>query len=157
MKQFAPILVNLYEKRILIVGGGKAALLKAKGISRFTSQITILSPDIHSELEKYPFTFWKQEYKEGAIDKFFLVYSCTDDTALNRKIGEECANKNILYSVCDNPEISSFVSPAIYKNDEITISIGTNGSSPRQAIYIRNQIQQLIDEGLLKTNKIYNS
>lgn len=154
MKQFAPVLVNLYDKNILIVGGGKAALLKAKGISRFTSRITILSPDILSELEKYPFVFCKQKYREGLVDNFFLVYACTNDTALNRKIGQECTTKNILYSVCDNPEESSFVSPAIYRNDEITISVGTNGCSPRLAIYIRNQIQQLIEEGLLKINKI---
>lgn len=154
MKQFAPLLINLYDRNVLIVGGGKAALLKTKGISRFTSRITILSPDILDELEKYPFIFCKQEYKEGAVDNFFIVYACTDNTALNQIIGQECERKNILYSICDNPEVSSFVSPAIYKNDEITISIGTNGRSPKQAIYIRNQIQELIEGGILKIDNI---
>lgn len=154
MKQFAPLLINLYDRNVLIVGGGKAALLKIKGISRFTSRITILSPDILDELEKYPFIFCKQEYKEGAVDNFFIVYACTDNTVLNQMIGQECERKNILYSICDNPEISSFVSPAIYKNDGITISVGTNGRSPKQAIYIRNQIQKLIEEGILKIDNI---
>lgn len=154
MKQFTPLLVNLYDKKILIVGGGKAALLKAKGISRFSSQLTILSPDILDELGKHPFTFRREAYKENAVDGFFIVYACTNNTALNQQIGQECKRKHILCSVCDNPQTSSFASPAIYKKGEITISVGTNGSSPQQAIYIRNQIQQLIQEGLLKIDKI---
>lgn len=154
MKQFAPLLINLYDRNVLIVGGGKAALLKIKGISRFTSRITILSSDILDELKKYPFIFCNQEYKEGAVDNFFIVYACTDNTVLNQMIGQECERKNILYSICDNPEISSFVSPAIYKNEGITISVGTNGHSPKQAIYIRNQIQELIEEGILKIDNI---
>lgn len=151
MKQFAPLLINTTNRKILIVGGGKAALLKAKGIFRFTSQITILAPQILSELEKYPFTFIYQGYKDDAADDFFMVYACTDNAELNSKIASECETKNILYSVCDNPDTSSFVTPAIYKDNNITISIGTNGNSPRQAIYIRNQIQQLIEQGVIKT------
>jgi regulator of replication initiation timing len=30
-KNFIPLLINLKDKRVLIVGGGNAALLKAKG------------------------------------------------------------------------------------------------------------------------------
>lgn len=152
MKQFAPLLVNLYNRDILIVGGGKAALLKAKGLSRFTSRITIISPIICDELQDYQFTFCKREYQLGDADGFFMVYACTDDTELNNKIGEECESRNILYSVCDNPEKSTFVSPAICKNGEITIAIGTNGNSCKHAINIRNQIQKLIDDDILIIN-----
>lgn len=150
MKQFAPLLINLHDRNILIVGGGKAALLKAKGISRFTSKVTILAPYILDELLGYPFRFIRKEYEETDIDNFFMVYACTDSKELNEQIGLECERKNILYSICDNPSTSSFATPAIYKKNNITISVGTNGNSPTLAIFIRNQIQQLIENNILR-------
>ncbi|MBK5720645.1 bifunctional precorrin-2 dehydrogenase/sirohydrochlorin ferrochelatase [Dysgonomonas sp. Marseille-P4677] len=154
MKQFVPFLVNINNKNILIIGGGKAALLKAKGIYRFTSRVTILAPHITNELMEYPFRFIRREYKAGTVDDFFMVYACTDNAEINKEIGIECQRKNILYSVCDNPDMSSFVTPAIYKNDDVTISVGTNGNNPLKAIFIRNQIQQLIENNILKIENI---
>lgn len=154
MKQFAPLLVNLYNRDVLIVGGGKAALLKANGISRFTSRVTVLSPCILEDLLAFPFVFCKREFRVEDVSNFFMVYACTDNADLNNKIAEACELKNILYSVCDNPGISSFVSPAIYKNGDFTISVGTNGSNCKRAIFIRNQIQQLVDEGILNIDNM---
>lgn len=150
MKQFAPISVNLKDHNILIVGGGKAALLKARGINRFTDNITIFAPDILEDFEKFSFQLIREEYDEKFLNNYFMVYACTNDSELNERIRQDCNRKNILNSICDNPNESVFVSPAIYKKEDITIAIGTNGNSPKQAIAIRNQIQQLIEEGILK-------
>jgi siroheme synthase-like protein len=150
MKQFAPISVNVKDRNILIVGGGKSALLKARGISRFTENITVIAPEIVEELKVISLNTIYEAYKEIHLDNFFMVYACTNDTILNEKIRQDCQQRNILCSICDNPDDSTFVSPAIYKNQDITISIGTNGNSPKRAISIRNQIQELIEKGILK-------
>lgn len=134
---------------MLIVGGGKAALLKAKGISRFTTEITILAPQIRTELLDYPFDFIEGAYNPTHLEFYDIVYSCTDNYELNQEIALACQNAGKIYSICDNPADSLFVSPAIYKEDDITIAIGTNGSSPKRAIYIRNQIKALIEQGIL--------
>ena len=150
-KNFIPLLINLKDKRVLIVGGGNAALLKAKGLYRFTSTITILAPEIKEELLEYPFNFITRSYQPDLLEEFNMVYCCTNDYDLNQKIAADCKKTNKLCSICDNPNNSIFVSPAIYKEENITISIGTNGNSPKQAIYIRNQIKALIEQGILKT------
>lgn len=150
---FLPLLINIKNKKILIVGGGKAALLKAKGICRFTNQIVIVSPDIILELLEFPFIFLKEAYKKDMVNDYFVVYICTDNSELNASIAEECQSKNILYTICDNPKDSLFVSPAIYKEGNITIAVGTNATSPTNAMYIRDQIQDVIRKGIIKIGK----
>lgn len=149
---FIPLLINLKGKRILIVGGGKAALLKAKGIFRFTTEVTILAPEIQTELLSFPFSFIKQKYEAHLLESYDIVYCCTDNYQLNQEIASVCKERGKLFSICDNPSDSLFVSPAIYKEEDITIAIGTNGSSPKRAIYIRNQIKSLIEQGILDLN-----
>ncbi len=152
MKNYIPLLVNLNARKVLIVGGGKAALLKTKGVARFTSEITILSPELKADFSSYDIRFIAEPYAKGKVEGYDFVYACTDNRALNGAIGKECEALNILHSICDNPEASSFVSPATYKTDGITISVGTNGTSPLQAIHIRNQIEALIESGQITLN-----
>jgi len=51
--------------------------------------------------------------------------------------------------VCDAPMLCDFVSPAIHKEGNVTISVGTNGQNAMQSVGIRNQITELIKDGLI--------
>lgn len=150
MNRFIPISINITNRKILIVGGGNVALLKASGLSRFTDNITILSPLVVDQLREYPFSFISKLYDSNDIDGYFMVYACTNKREINDQIKKDCNKTGILVVVCDNPSESDFVMPAICVTDDITIAVGTNGTSPKKGIKIRNQIQELIKFGTLK-------
>lgn len=153
MKRYIPLLITIDSARVLIVGGGKAAALKARGVARFTHNITVVSPELKGDFSQIDFSFIAEHYTRGTALTYDLVYACTDDLVLNREIGQECQQHNILCAICGDSELSSFASPATYINENITISVGTGGSSPRQAIFIRNQIEKLIEEGVIQLNR----
>jgi precorrin-2 dehydrogenase/sirohydrochlorin ferrochelatase len=46
--------------------------------------------------------------------------------------------------------LCDFVSPAVHKQGHVTISVGSNAQNVYQSVAIRNQITQLIEDGLLK-------
>lgn len=153
MSVFIPVSINISNRKILIVGGGNVALLKASGLNRFTDALTILAPQISDKLKQYPFLFNHKTYEPGDIHGYFIVYACTDNRDLNKKIQEDCNNAQILVAVCDNPSASDLVMPAVYTTQELTIAVGTNGTSPKRAIAIRNQIQRLIEERKIVTDQ----
>ena len=45
--------------------------------------------------------------------------------------------------------ILNFVSPAIHKEEHVTISVGTNGRNAMQSVDIRNQITKLFQDGTI--------
>jgi len=148
--QFIPISLNVTNKKILLVGGGKVATHKGSIMARFVSDVTVISPVFTDEIRQLPFTFIEKEYEKKDLEGFFLIYVCTGDHDLNSQIKSDAEDLGILTSVCDAPMLCDFVSPAVHKQGHVTISVGSNAQNVYQSVAIRNQITQLISEGLLK-------
>jgi len=45
--KFLPVSLNITDKKILIIGGGKVASHKLAGIKSFSENITVLAPIVH--------------------------------------------------------------------------------------------------------------
>ena len=148
--QFLPISLNVTNKKILLIGGGKVATHKGSIMARFVTNVTVISPDFTDEIRQLPFTFIEKEYEKNDLEGFFLVYVCTGNHDLNSLIKADAENLGILTSVCDAPMLCDFVSPAIHKQGHVTISVGSNTRNVYQSVAIRDQITQLINDGLLK-------
>ncbi len=147
--QFLPISINITDQKILIIGGGKVAYHKATILHRFVEHATVLSPDFHDGFADLPFTQIRKRYEPADLAGAFLVYICTENKSLNAEIKQACLDRGILASVCDNPSLCDFISPAIYKEDQVTIAVSSNARDVHQSIGIRNQIKELIEQGLL--------
>lgn len=151
--QFLPISINVTNKKILLIGGGKVATHKGTIMARFVQNVTVISPEFTDEIKKLPFTFIQKEYEKGDLEGYFLVYVVTGNHELNAQIKLDAEELGILTSVCDAPLLCDFVSPAIHKEDNVTISVGTNARNAYQAVDIRNQITELIKNGTIHIQK----
>lgn len=149
---FLPISLNVTNKRILIIGGGKVATHKAQIINRFIDNVVVVSPEFTDEILQLPFKFIKKEYEKTDLEGAFLVYVCTENHTLNESIKKDAENLNILTSVCDAPLLCDFVSPAIHKEGHLTIAVSSNAQNVHQSIKVRNSITELIQNGVLKIN-----
>lgn len=150
--QFLPISINVTNKKILLIGGGKVATHKAVIMARFVNNVTVVSPEFTEEIRQLPFTFIQKRYEKSDLAGAFLVYVCTGDHELNARVKSDAEELGILTSVCDAPLLCDFVSPAIHKEGHVTISVGTNARSAMQSVFIRNQITELISGGKIVTD-----
>lgn len=151
---FLPISINVTNKKILLIGGGKVATHKASIIARFiTDNVTVISPDFTSEIRQLPFTFIEKNYDKNDLKDFFLVYVCTGDHELNRQIKADAEELGILTSVCDAPLLCDFVSPAIFKQEHLTIAVSSNAQNVYQSIAVRDRIAKLTDDGILQLDQ----
>ncbi|MPL97365.1 Siroheme synthase [bioreactor metagenome] len=151
---FLPISINVTNKKILLIGGGKVATHKASIIARFiTDKVTVISPDFTTEIRQLPFTFIQKNYDKNDLKDFFLVYVCTGDHELNRQIKADAEELGILTSVCDAPLLCDFVSPAIFKQEHLTIAVSSNAQNVYQSIAVRDRIAKLTDDGILQLDQ----
>lgn len=145
--QFLPISINVTNKKILIIGGGNVATHKATILKRFVNDVTIIAPEFTEKIKQLPYSFFKKEYEPGDLKGFFLVYVCTGNHELNKQIKDDAEKFGILTSVCDDPLICDFISPAIFSEGNITIAVGSSGQLVHKSIAVRNQIKELVDNG----------
>ncbi len=146
---FYPMMIDIEDKLILIVGGGSIAYRKAKAMLEFGGRVSIVSPEFLDE-----FRNMEEEYNDGEsklilisdeydckyiLDKSFVI-AATSSRQINREIMKDCKSNKILGSNVDGRESSDFITPAIYKNDNLTISISTGGSFPYLSKKIRSEM-----------------
>lgn len=147
---YLPVLINITDANILIVGGGKVATHKAQILSRFTHRATVVAPDISKELRQLPFTLIEEGFDERLLENVNLLFVCTGNHQLNSYIKQLAAQRGILTSVCDNPALCDFISPAIERRNNITIAVGSDSKDVHRSIRIRNRIKHLIEDGELQ-------
>lgn len=143
-KIFLPVAIDITDKKIVIIGGGKVALHKTMIISRFTQNVTVVSPCFKEGFGELPFTLIRRPYTPGDIRDAFLIYVCTENEELNSRIKQDAKELGILASVCDNPSLCDFISPAILKKENICIAVSSNGREVYRSIRIRDRIKEWV-------------
>ena len=88
MKSFLPITLNITNKNIVIIGGGKVAYTKVMVLLRFTDNIQVCAPDICDEIiqSNFNITWIETIYTKDLLKDAFLVYACTNNKDLNLQI-----------------------------------------------------------------------
>lgn len=140
---FLPISLNITGKKIVIIGGGKVGLHKATILHRFTDEATIISPIFREGFKELPFTLIQKTYDKEDIRDAFLAYICTENEELNTRIKQDAETLGVLASVCDNPPLCDFISPAIYQEENVSIAVSSNAQDVRRSIRIRDRIKNL--------------
>ena len=148
-----PISINITNRKVAIIGGGKVGYHKATILHRFTDKATVISPAFCEGFENLPFELVRKEYEKADLDGVFLLYICTENSLLNQQIKKDDEELGILASVCDSAALCDFISPAILKKDNVTIAVSSNAQNVRQSIEIRNQIEELEKNGTVQIDK----
>ena len=154
-KAYFPLFVDLSEKKIIIVGGGKIAARRAAVLTRFASDITVIAPEFSEAMEnlaaEQKVRCKRRMYKAGDISSADLVLAATNDRALNRRIAGECrelersCSRRILLSVADDRSLCDFYFPSVIQKDEIVIGINSGGSDPGKVKKFREELEKKME------------
>ncbi len=142
---FLPISINITEKKILLVGGGRIAFHKIGFLEQFTSNISVVALEVINEIKEKGYHFTEKPYEKSDLEGFFLVYACTNIIDLNLKVKIDAASLGILTNVVDNPKYCDFVSPAIYKHNNMTVAVGSNAQDIYRSVALRNKIKEYLE------------
>lgn len=125
-----PVMMNLKDKKCVVIGGGKTALRKVKKLKECGAEVIAVSPAFYEGFERLNILCKSKEYDKSDLNGMFLAIAATDRQEVNLKIREDAKALGILVSLADAPEVSDFISPASISNGGITIAVSTNGAFP---------------------------
>ncbi len=146
--QYLPISLNIHGRPVLVVGGGEVAARKARHLLRAGGEVSVIASEPGSlviemrddgQLHVIDSAF-RPEFLRGVA----LVVAATDNTFVNRNVYELAQAQNIPVNVVDQPELCSFIFPAVVDRSPVTIAISTNGASPVLARALKSKIENLI-------------
>lgn len=146
---YFPFFADIEGADALVVGGGRVALRKVQKLLPYGPRITVAAPEFSEELEKLEgISLIRSTFEDGMLENRRFVIAATNSTELNGHISELCRSMKIPVNVVDDIEKCTFIFPSLVKSGELSIGISTGGASPSAAIYMREQIEQLLPENI---------
>jgi siroheme synthase-like protein len=135
----------------LVVGGGEVALRKVRNLAEGEFHITVVAVEVTDRIRVQPFTtVHEREFEDGdieALPPWALVFACTNDREVNRRIGALARARNIPVVVTDSQEESTFFTPATIRDGDLAIAVSTGGASPGLAKHLRERIVTALGPG----------
>ncbi len=147
-----PMLIDLRGKKCVIFGGGRVAGRKIRSLLRFEADLLVISREISEEIrtalpENACLTMLPDPERLGEIlEGAALCVAATSDRDFNHCVSSYCRDKGIPVNVADAPEECTFIFPAVVVRDEISIGIGSAGTSPGMSSMIRREVEKAVPE-----------
>lgn len=129
-----PIFLNIKDRKCVIVGGGKVAFRKASLLVRAGGRLHIVSEEICEELNTLCVacegSVKLKAFEASDLEGAEIVIAATDEAAVNSAVSLQARARQIPVNVVDQPELCSFIMPAIVDRSPVIVAISTGGTSP---------------------------
>ena len=152
-KPYFPMFVDLSEKKIIVIGGGKIAQRRVNTLLSFANHITVVSPEVTEDLRKKADEgeiVWIQafygEVEETVFSQADMILAVTNDPTCNEEIAKLCRENNIPVNVSHNKELCDFYFPAVVVKENVVAGITASGLDHSQARKVRERVEAAFSE-----------
>ncbi|MCF2870478.1 siroheme synthase CysG [Octadecabacter sp. G9-8] len=151
MKHF-PIFLAVEGRRIVLAGGGDAALAKLRLLLKTEGRITVIAenaaPEIHTWAQTGKLTLIERAMEPGDAMCASLFYAAHEDAVEDARTAALAHRDGALVNIVDNLGDSQFITPAIVDRDPVTVAIGTEGAAPVLARAIKKDLEERLPASL---------
>ena len=138
-----PVALNLFRRRVLVVGGGPVAARKVAALLPCGALVTVVSPELSPHFP-LPIEHLARPFQSGDCDGFDLIFAATNNREVNAFVDEQARALNVWCNIVDDPDASDFHTQSIIRRGEITIGVSTGRTSPLLAKRVRAEIERAL-------------
>jgi uroporphyrin-III C-methyltransferase / precorrin-2 dehydrogenase / sirohydrochlorin ferrochelatase len=146
---YLPIFADVRNKLCLVVGGGEVAKRKAGVLLEAGAKVRVVAPQIDPALAS-------QKNVEAIVARFdakhldgvTLVIAATDDREVNKQVSKLAQARNIPVNVVDDPELCSFIMPAMLDRSPLMVAFSSGGASPVLTRMMRGKLETMIPQNI---------
>ncbi|WP_462305162.1 precorrin-2 dehydrogenase/sirohydrochlorin ferrochelatase family protein [Acidaminococcus massiliensis] len=152
---YFPLMIQLDRQPVLLVGGGRTALHKARILLAFGARLQVVAPVLAPGFQDLPVQVEKRKFVPDDIvrESWRMVVAATGERKINERVSRLCQERKIPVNVVDNPALCSFIFPALLKDREVVCAVSSGGRSPLVTQYVKTKIQQVLPVGLGSLNE----
>lgn len=153
--KYMPLFIDMHGRDILIIGGGKIALRRARQFVEAGARLTVIAPEICEEFHEFSEVTLLQRSVEinDVASHFFLVLIASNNTEVNTDIACACKKSGLLFNRCDDFREGNFINGSILARGEI-ISSTISGGVPAVSKFIQNKVSEIITPELVELARL---
>ncbi len=142
--EWFPMFVNINDRNIAVVGGGKIACRRIKTLLQFSCNLRIVAKEISEEIRQIvqehiainqkaglnrSIELLEEEFEIEDIIGADMVLAATNNREINQGIGQQCRERGMLVNVADAKEECDFYFPGVVMQGPLVVGITAQGKS----------------------------
>ena len=143
------LMLDLTNKKVVVVGGGKIATRRIKTLLNYTEHIHVVSPAITNQIaqwvETQRITYLEKCFEPTDIEEADMVIAATNHSEVNEEV-RLSVPEHVLFNHAEQSELGNVTFPNVFRRDRLTISVSTEGASPKLGQRIINHLEDTYNE-----------
>lgn len=140
-----PVMINIKDKPVVVVGGGKVAARKIRTLLDEGAKVTVVSPDLNPKISQEEVGWIPRVYQAGDLEGAKLVLACTDQESVNTQIMLDAAPSQLVNNTGDK-HYSDFYNVAMARAKDFSVMISTNGLSAARSKEVRTKLEKILED-----------
>ncbi len=138
-----PVNLVVDGRPCLVVGGGRVAVGKVRGLLEAGAHVTVVAPELDPALAALAaegVTIERRVYRRGEVAGYRFAVAATGDPEVNQAVYDDGEAAGVWVNAADDPERCSAILPARIRQGRLTVTISTGGHSPAVASWLRERL-----------------
>jgi siroheme synthase-like protein len=135
-----PVNLLVAGRPCLVVGGGRVAVQKVRGLLAAGATVTVVAPDIDEEIVTLGVRCERRPYRRPEAATYRLAVAATGDPEVNQQVYDDADAAGVWVNSADDPERCSFTLPAVVRRGRLTVTVSTGGHSPALSAWLRERL-----------------
>ena len=144
-----PLIIDMTGKKVVIAGGGRIAVRKAKVLSAEKARITFIAPELSEEVralaEEHDYELIERAALPSDFSGAMLVILATNSRAVNGSLAKILPPDQLVCVVDDSGD-GNVTFPATVRRGHLQIAVTSNGASPKLTRKLKRELEQQFDE-----------
>ncbi|MBT2547352.1 uroporphyrinogen-III C-methyltransferase [Arthrobacter sp. ISL-65] len=145
-----PTALRLLGRPVLVVGGGRVAARRAKGLLDAGARVTVVAPEATAALRELAdaglLTWEPRAYRSEDVDGVWFVQTATGDPAVDTAVASDAEAQRVWCVNASDHESSAAWTPAVAEVDDVKIAVNAGGD-PRRAMALRDAVATALESG----------
>jgi siroheme synthase-like protein len=135
-----PVNLIVAGRPVLVVGGGRVAAQKVRGLVAAGADVTVVAPRVDGTVRAQPVTVAERPYRRGEVAGYRLAVAATGDPGVNQQVFDDGEAAGVWVNSADDPDRCSVTLPARLDRGRLLVTVSTGGYSPAVAAWVRDRI-----------------
>ena len=158
-----PVNLLLAGRSCLVVGGGRVAVGKVRGLVEAGASVTVVAPEVEDRIlamadgapdrrtddapdegpgsdDRGRVVVEQRAYRPGEVAGHRFVIAATGDPAVNQQVYDDGEAAGVWVNSADDPARCSVILPARVRQGRLTVTVSTAGHSPAVASWLRARL-----------------
>jgi uroporphyrin-III C-methyltransferase/precorrin-2 dehydrogenase/sirohydrochlorin ferrochelatase len=151
-----PLLLDVRERLVVVVGGGPVAARRAAGLVEAGALVRVVAPSLCEDLtrlvEAGTVTHEERGYRAGDLDGAWLAYTATGDPHTDTRVAADAETARVWCAKGGDAAGSRAWTPSVARAGDVTVAVSAGGD-PRRAAAVRDAVALLLDTGALPVRR----